>query len=577
MRRTFLIVFAASTLSAQFFDFAVTDDGRIYFATRLITGSEDARSKIYRVAGDGLTLFATGGGGGPASPSAVLPLTSGDGSVTGYALNYPCLSPSCGLSGLPRNFYQLQGVELSSAAFNNLQISRNGRFLLGSSSDLRLRLIELPGQQATEFPQLFTGAGSQSVANSGAVLLRDAGQTSFLRYVPLGEERRPIPGTENAVAGILSPDGDSIAYERNAGNRYDLVLTGPQGSTHRLLASVPRDLEAPWPAFRFRYQPSFANDGTLLYLEPGSDGAIQPVIVAAGGEPRRLIEVEHGVQTAILSGNGQVAWLATYRGRLLRVRTGDGAADEVIPETPYLAPGPVFPVSASVFALPGSVVRVAGTGITARTRFLLGDAAIPLSELSSQGTAVQIPWEYDAATGSRVLTVQGPGSPFLQRIDFASLDRPTITFERSSFGGVLQAAHQDFRGVVSERDPARLGETIHVFTRNMGPVDQPVSTGQPSPASPPARVTTPFACYLVEFDPPGSGVPRGRAVGLVVPFAGLSSGSIGIYQIDVTIPEDWRSPTAALQCRMESGGNMVHQDTARIDVAVGSAAALPAP
>ena len=560
MRRTFLIVFAASTLSAQYFDFAVTDDGRLYFSTQLVTGSEDGRSKVYRIADDGLALYATGGGDDPFGPSAILPLTSGDGSITGYALNYPCRSGSCGLSGFPRTFFQLQGVELSSTAFNSLQLSRNGRFLLGSTFDVRLRLIELPSQHARELPRFIGGASSQCIANSGAVLMREAVPISALLHVPLGGEPRPIPGTEVATAGILSPGGDRIAYERNRGNLYQLVLTDPQGSMHRVLASVPRNLEAPWPTTRFRYQPSFANDGTLLYLEPAPDGTFQPAILPPAGEPRRLVAVERGVQSAILSGNAQLAWVAGYSGQLLRVRTGDGVADEFISETPFLAAG-------STFAFPGSVVRVTGSGLTQQTRFHIGDVALPLSELSSQSAAVQVPWEYDASNGGRVLTVQGPRSPFFQRIGFGLLDQPTITFERAGFGVDLQAAHQDFRGLISKTDPVLPGETIHVFARNMGPVDRPVSTGQLSPESPPARVTTPLACYLAELDAAHS---PPRVEGLVVPFAGLSSGSIGIYQIDVTIPRDWPSPAARLECRMESAGYLYRGDSAHIDITAGS-------
>src|SRR5262245_14194228 len=128
-----LITFAASTLFlstllAQFSDFAVTDDGRLYFASSLNTAAGDARYKIYRFTGDGLSLFATGGGTEPEpfGPSVFQPLTSGNGSITGYMLNYPCRTGSCGLSGIPRSLFQLQGVELTGTSFHySLQISRN--------------------------------------------------------------------------------------------------------------------------------------------------------------------------------------------------------------------------------------------------------------------------------------------------------------------------------------------------------------------------------------------------------------------------------------------------------------------
>jgi hypothetical protein len=55
------------------------------------------------------------------------------------------------------------------------------------------------------------------------------------------------------------------------------------------------------------------------------------------------------------------------------------------------------------------------------------------------------------------------------------------------------AGHEDFRGQVTKRI-RRPGETIHVFARNMGPVDRPVRTGEKAPIDPVARHD--MACYL---------------------------------------------------------------------------------
>ena len=542
------LVLAAPVAFAQFGEFAVTDDGRLFFTTTLATGAEDNRSKVYRITGDGLSLHATGGD--PAiGRTAGQPFTSGDGSITGYALSSPCRGGSCGLFALPRTNFELQGTEVASRQFDTLRISRNGRFLLGLTYDARARLIDLASNAAREFPQFRPPASRQAVANSGAALLLTVydGPPPVL-YVPFGEEARPIPGTEGAASAILSPNADRVAYVRNAPDGFELVLTDPQGSTHRILSRAPD---------RNAFQPSFANDGSLLYL----DAAGRVYLLGPAGEPRTF-SILSGVKQAILSGNAELAWLTTATGQLLRVRTADGVADEIIPETPVAQQG-------SLFAFPGSVVRLHGSGFTTRTRFRLGDLALPISELTTSSAALQIPWEYEFVGGPRTLTVQGPANPFVQLVSFAPLDQPTISFERDRTGAILQAAHQDFRGILSPDDPARPGETIHLFVRNLGPVDQPVATGERSPSSPPARATTPLACYLYEFNSP---TPPPRIDGLVVPFAGLAGGSIGIYQIDVTIPANWATPEALLQCRMEFRG-----DTQRIPIATGSPATSPIP
>jgi uncharacterized protein (TIGR03437 family) len=327
-------------------------------------------------------------------------------------------------------------------------------------------------------------------------------------------------------------------YERAVGTGYELYLTDAQGPVHTLLGRA---------AANDAFQPSFSNNGTLLYLVSGEDGLRQPFLAEPGAEPRALVTIPSGVTQAILSGNGELAWLATGRGQLLRVRTADGVADEMIPETPILRTN-------SFFAYPGSVIRLNGTGLDEETRVDLEGVALPFSERTREGIASQVPWEFAARPNTpKLLTISGPRSPFRHSSQFSLFDQPTITFEREAAGQQLQAAHQDFRGVVTPEDPARPGETIHVYARNMGPVDREVATGVRSPVDPPARVVLPFACYLYEMN--AGGTPT-RITGLAVPFAGLAGGAIGIYQIDVTIPLDWTAPEATLQCRTEYRGDV---------------------
>lgn len=537
MRYLLLSILAIGSLPGQFYSLAVTDSGTLYFSTALSIGNEDSRSKIYKITADKIELFATGGETTTApifAPAAILPVTSGDGSITTYAINYPCASGSCGLAGLPRTFFQLPGSKYSFV--NNLQVSRNSRFLLGAGAAQRLTLVDVPAQEATQFPENFIVAGPQAIGNDGTALLRSPQADLYL--APLGQAPRLIPGVGRLESAIISPNADRIVYER----ANELFLTDLQGSSHQLLASLPRNA-AP-------YQPSFANDGTLLYLLPG--GAM---IIPPGSEPRRL-SAEAGIQRAIISGDGQLAWLVTGSGRILRVATSDGAITEVVPETPLVSVG-------SYLVLPGSVVRFFGTGFSARTKVQIDNLTFPISEVTSKGGAAQVPWEFAYYDGRvKPLFIQGDNNPFRQQVDFYPADRPTITFEREPFAPapVLQAAHQDFRGRITKEDPARPGETIHVFARNMGPVDQPIRTGEKAPISPVARVTTPMACYLIATG-------TNRVQGIVVPFAGLAGGSIGIYQIDVTIPAEWNEPKTTLQCNFDSVAGRFLGDSEPIEVA----------
>lgn len=549
-----LLLAAASTLSAQYGGFAVTDDGRLYFTTSLDTGSNDFGSKIYRVTDRNLELFATGGGGdNPFGPNAIGPLVSGDGKITGWALNFPCASGSCGLSGLPRIFYRLQGADAANLTYDSLQISKNGRFLLGATHDVRVERTELPSARVADTGRAFGLAGGQSIANDGGAILRQLNSPAALVYYSPAGEMRSISESENFYRGSIDPQGQRVVYERWREAGLELVLTDTQGNNQRVISSAPARIPGvPPDPIRFGAQPWFANDGSLMYLD--RDG--QPMILPDGGVARRLATIDGGVDASILSGDGRIAWLSTRSGQLFRVRVGEDTPEEIIPTSPFVNG------LGSFFALPGSVVHLTGTGLGSATRFLIGDRTVPVSDINGSMATVQVPWEYPRG-GRDTLTIQGPGSPFVQRFSFTALEHPTINFERDYF---LRIAHQDWRGVLTNADPARPGETIHIFARNMGPVDRPVATGERSP-DPPARVTTPMACYLLEMDANGNLM---RAQGLVVPFAGLSAGLIGIYHIDATIPAEWKTERAMLQCRMDSGSPFYTGDSALIPVAITS-------
>lgn len=548
MRSAALFLLFLFPLRAQFADFAVTDDGRLFFTTTLGTGQEDARSKAYLVTSSGIFLFGNGGGDPFSGTIVVHPFTSGDGAITGFGLNSPCRTGSCALFVLPRTSFRLQGLTLANTSYDNLEISRNARFLFGRTYDLHARRIDLQTQQTIELPQyLIPTSTAQAISNSGTMLVRAVDQQdSLLQVLVPGKPSRTIPGTEDATNAIISPDDARIVYERRTGgSAYELWMIDLAAGTQRLLASTPM------PA-SFVYHPSFSNDGTLAYLafDP-STGTAQPMLCSPSSEPRSVVSIEEGVQNSIISGNAEIVWLLTASGRLLRVRIADRGIDVFIPATPFT--GGANP------AFPGSIFRLIGSGLSSETQVILNQKVLPVTEFSAKSVTVQLPWEFPLYNTALSLSLQNPGNPFHQSLSFSIFDRPTITFER--LANVLQAAHQDFRGVLTADDPALPGEIIHVFARNLGPVDTAIPTGQPSPSDPPARVTTPLACYLSLLDADGNPV---KTEGLVVPFAGLSGGSIGVYQLDVIIPAAWTASKGYLQCRMGYLG-----DTG--DIPIGSA------
>ncbi|HEU0124602.1 MAG TPA: hypothetical protein VFQ91_28985 [Bryobacteraceae bacterium] len=541
MRFVLLSLLVAGAAHGQL---AATDNGQLYFTSNLSLSGSDPQSKVYRLNETGLALVASGQGASIFSPAAINPLTSGDGTIVGYGMNTPCAGGSCGLFALPRTRFIVTGITLDPDDYNALAISRNGTFLAGLTFDFRTRILNPAASSKRELPQYFVFLGEPTIADDGSVVIQNVTDANKgLIYVVGDKDPAAIPGTQGATRARINPGGNAIAYERPAVGGLQLVLTDPVGTAQKIVAASP--------SAQFAFRATFANDGSLLYLVPSGSTA-QAVLRRPSGDAQQLPLIPGGVVDAVIQGDGRGAWLVSASNQYLYVQLDSGAVTERIPASPSIQ-------LSGYFGAPGSVVRMTGNGLNRDTILTAGGTRYPVQEHYGQTITMQIPWETPAQSGVLPLVVQGPGSPFLQQTNLTILPAPTISFERDLRTGVLQAAHQDFRGLVTESDPACPGETVHIFARNMGPVDQPVGSNQPSPSSPPATVITPMACYLRTYR---SSYELNPAQGIEVPFAGLSAGSVGVYQIDVTIPLAWSTAKSLVSCAMPSPANSYGGDSA---------------
>lgn len=542
MRYALVAVFALP-LAAQFASLAVTDDGRLYFSTQLRHDSlapTDDRSKIIRLENGALALHGDAGSRVESLPAffdlqAIWPVVSGDGSITGYGVSRPCMSGSCGLSGLPRTTFRFRGAAIPDQLTDYVSLSRNGAYLAVAANAFNGARIINTGTGATvELPRerrlpanLFSisDSGSYLAFEFTACVTRGNGEAGRLLLYALDPKAEAVEIASCTNDARLSPDTRFIAMERWTGERLELVLTGGKGENPRVLASAA--------ASSYRFRSAFANDGAMIWIEPSRVMHLLP-----GGEPQILFD--RPAREAVLSGDGQTAWIVSTAGELLRITTSSRAVETVVPPTPVH-------YTDSVSGAPGSVAHLDSLSKLAGVEVLAEGLSFPVTKATEFRTSVQIPWEFPAVDRAVPMVIRGPGNPFFRSISFTPFSRSVVRFERDlrppAFANQLQAAHQDFRGVVSSRDPAAAGETIHIFARDMGPVDKPLRTGEAAPIEEPARVTTPMACYLLHRD-------SGRYEGLVVPFAGLSGGSVGVYQIDVTIPVDWLAGPSVVSCIM---------------------------
>jgi uncharacterized protein (TIGR03437 family) len=79
--------------------------------------------------------------------------------------------------------------------------------------------------------------------------------------------------------------------------------------------------------------------------------------------------------------------------------------------------------------------------------------------------------------------------------------------------------------VIGSSNPAQRGQTIHVFANGLGPVTNQPASGEPAPSSPPALTTTTPVVTI--------GGQQAQ-----VTSSGLTPGSAGLYELDLTVPPD---------------------------------------
>ena len=544
LKLTGLALLLTFTATAQFEELAVTDDGRLYFWTthRLRGQPQDNESKIIRMTGAGFEIVAAAPArGGVIPPSLRTPFVSGDGNTYGYNEDSGCGSPSCGLSGLPRNTIRLNGARFPGGVNpQSGHISRNGRFFVGTKWPNGLLWIDLETGRVEEPAASRPASRNGAIANDGtALVFIDTPQSSggLALYHP---DRGLTPLDVQAVfSATISPDAQSIVIERVGDRTLELGIRVPSGiNAFRVLATMPyNSRNSPYLTV---FHPTFANDGRLLYLSPIGPASLLQLAVFAQGRTTLMRPVPEGVRSAIIAGAGHTGYAITNLHRLLRLHPLTLDHDELLPPTPRLG-------SIVGAAPPGSAVRGLASGVTRDTEVYIGDLRAPVTHVDPRFAFFQVPWEALPVQRAPMI-VRMQNNPFEWHSVFTVDATPSVRIDRESyiegleFIEIPQIYHQDFRGVLTREDPARPGETIHLFATNLGPVDHPQHTGEPAPPSPFARITTPFACYLRERP------SEARVEGAVLPFVGLTPGSTGIYQIDLTIPTNWTGAFNSIEC-----------------------------
>jgi uncharacterized protein (TIGR03437 family) len=173
---------------------------------------------------------------------------------------------------------------------------------------------------------------------------------------------------------------------------------------------------------------------------------------------------------------------------------------------------------------------------------LVNGSAAPLYFTSYYQIAFQVPLE--TPVGTALVQVQRDGiSGNTVSVQVAGRAPRLLLAGGTSFGAIQNAedlsypAPVGYFGPGATSHPAQVGDVLTIYAIGLGPTNPAVGTNVPAPgAEPLARLTTcpaspPCLAPIVEF---GSGIFGTFAA--TPSYAGLSPGSVGLYQVNVTIP-----------------------------------------
>lgn len=164
-------------------------------------------------------------------------------------------------------------------------------------------------------------------------------------------------------------------------------------------------------------------------------------------------------------------------------------------------------------------------------RVMINDRAAPIGYVSPTQINVVVPYATESIAQIQVINNGKVSNTVTQ---FVGTDSAGV-FTYDPVGGIGYAAalHSDY-SLVTEANPAQIGETISVYLAGMGTVSPAVADGV-APTGPTA--TDPPVVYI--DDPVNSTLAT-------VTYSGLATGYPGLYQINFTIPTGVAAGTTSL-------------------------------
>lgn len=196
-----------------------------------------------------------------------------------------------------------------------------------------------------------------------------------------------------------------------------------------------------------------------------------------------------------------------------------------------VAPGELVSIFGA--ALAGSVASSVQTPLSTQlldVKVTVNGVAAPLIYVSPKQINAQIPFE--TQVGPAQLQVTSSAGTAGIAVPVASL-APAIFSLNMQGTGPGAILHGLTNQVVTDANPAAVGEIVSIYCTGLGAVNPPAQTGA-APPSPPPQTVVPVQVLI------------GGAAAAVT-YAGVAPGYAGLYQINAQVPTGTPAGTASLQ------------------------------
>jgi uncharacterized protein (TIGR03437 family) len=196
------------------------------------------------------------------------------------------------------------------------------------------------------------------------------------------------------------------------------------------------------------------------------------------------------------------------------------------PFTAFISPGEFLTLYGSGLAPSTASANVPFPNTLNGVQVLINEVPAPIYFVSPGQISVIVPYVTSQAVAQiQVMNNNAPSNVVTQFTGLTSVG----VFTNTPVGGTgIAAAERPDYSIVSEANPAQVGETVSLYMAGMGSVTNEPGDGAPAPSSPLADTTETPTIHLIDT--------AGNSPEATVTFSGLAPGFAGLYQINFTIP-----------------------------------------